>query len=93
MNNSSSIKVETRVHVYNGQAPQNGYSAGVCLPSFTDLSEAKRKLKEMEIKLLQQEKMKQIKRFILTLSSTIILGLYLYSHYVSEELVNTIMTS
>ncbi len=89
MNYFPTVNVETRVHI----SPTNtqgfgGVSAGVCSPSFADMAEAKSKLKAMEVKTLEQERAKHVRRFVLTLISTVIFGVYMYSHHVSEKLAD-----
>ncbi len=92
MNYSPSINVETRVHISTTpNLGQSGISAGIYSPSLCAVSEANRKLKTLEVKALEQEKSRHIRRFVFTLISTVILGTYLYSSYVSEDLLSRVL--
>ncbi len=89
MNYFPTVNVETRVHISPINAlGQGGSKAAMCSPNFAAVAEANSKLKALELKALEQEKAKHVRRFVLSLISTVIFGVYMYSHHVSEKLAD-----
>ncbi len=77
MNNFHTINVETRIHISTANTRElGGVTVGVPSSNFAAVVEANSKLKEMDVKVLQQEKAKHKRRFVLTISSVIVFGVY-----------------
>ncbi len=77
MNNFHIVNVEARIHISSAHT-QGGSGVTVGIPSsnFAAISEVKSKLKMMEVKALEQEKASKKRRFVLTVISVCVFGVY-----------------